>query len=613
MIFEIRYLVKKFYNTSVGFITYKNILSAVFTSRVTYLSYNNHMKRLGILVILNILLFAQPTFSAVPVDIPLTTLQIARNAEENNYLLQPTSKTVRVGIGTNKFATWEWNSAQIYATGEFEIYNNKTYISTYDSENLIDITMSGKIFILKDSEGNVIAKVSGPIIFKTDFGFIGIKDLKRSGKDAIYRGQIELISTPKEGSFYVVNSIQLEDYLKGVVPNEMPVHFGLEALKAQTVAARNYVLSPRVKANPNYDVVDSVASQVYFGANTEKELSNRAVNETTGIVALYDWNLILAQYSSTAGGYTESYENAFSDPLTKQFPSNPKPYLKAAPDYEDFEHLNTEENAAKFYKSKPKSFDVKSSYYRWEREWNGQEIQDAVQANIAAQSTTGFIKPSVKKDETIGIIKELKVIKRGESGKIIELEIVTDNGNYTVQKELVIRRLLTKDGKALPSANVVFEHEYNDDGDLIYIKAYGGGYGHGVGMSQYGAGYMCKELKKSFEQILKHYYTGITLGTEPITLSSAPNQNKITQSFFTETGKANLAVDNKYKMSYIDICVNGVDEKIGFDTQERYNTIDISKYLQKGINTITFTYPAKSGNGRNLKLYIELAGDNGTD
>lgn len=97
----------------------------------------------------------------------------------------------------------------------------------------------------------------------------------------------------------------------------MPVSFGLEALKAQSVAARNYVLSPRVKANSNYDVVDSVASQVYFGANTERDLSNKAVDETAGIVATYDWDLILAQYSSTAGGYTESYSNAFSDPYTK--------------------------------------------------------------------------------------------------------------------------------------------------------------------------------------------------------------------------------------------------------------------------------------------------------
>ena len=106
--------------------------------------------------------------------------------------------------------------------------------------------------------------------------------------------------------------IEVEEYLKGVVPNEMPTSFGLEALKAQAVAARNYVLSPRVKASSNYDVVDSVASQVYYGANTEKALSNQAVKETEGLVAIYDWNLILAQYSSTAGGYTESFSNTFS-------------------------------------------------------------------------------------------------------------------------------------------------------------------------------------------------------------------------------------------------------------------------------------------------------------
>lgn len=223
----------------------------------------------------------------------------------------------------------------------------------------------------------------------------------------------------------------------------MPVRFGLEALKAQSVAARNYVLSPRVKANPNYDVVDSVASQVYFGANTEKDLSNQAVKETTGIVALYGWDLILAQYSSTAGGYTECFSNAFSDPVTKKFPSESKPYLTAKPDYDTTEPLDNEKSAAKFYKSKPASYDVKSPYFRWEREWNGQEIQDAVQANIAAQSATGFIKPSVAKGETIGIIKEIKVRKRGDSGKIIELEIINLMiKNYTVQKRTCYKKAL---------------------------------------------------------------------------------------------------------------------------------------------------------------------------
>lgn len=566
------------------------------------------MKRLGVSILINIVLLNLPAYSAFYGNIPQTTLQIAKDSIASQYTNSPRSKIVRVGIGSQGFSTYEWDNTSIYGTGEFEIYNNKTYINTYDSQNIINISMVGKIFVLKDTENNVIAKVSGPVIFKTDYGFLGVKDLKRGGKNAIYRGQLELVPALKENKFHIVNSLWLEDYLKGVVPNEMPVHFGLEALKAQTVAARNYVLSPRIKANPNYDVVDSVASQVYFGANTERELSNQAVEETAGIVATYGWDLILAQYSSTAGGYTESFQNAFSDPITKKFPSNPKPYLVAKPDKDDFEPLNTDEAAEKFYKSKPKSFDIDSKYYRWEREWNGQEIQDAIQANIAAQSASGFIIPEVKPGQTIGIIKKLNVLERGESGKIIKLEIQTDNGNYIAEKELVIRRLLTNQGKPLPSANVVFEHEYDKNGNLIYIKAYGGGFGHGVGLSQYGAGYMATTLNMSYDEILKHYYTGITLSTEPVILSSNSEQNKITQTFFSKDKQAYLIVDNRYKVSYIDANINNIDEKIQLDTTKSLNRIDLSGYLKCGMNTITFYYPAAQGSNKGLRIYIELAG-----
>ncbi|MBQ8459435.1 SpoIID/LytB domain-containing protein [bacterium] len=556
------------------------------------------MRNLGLVLVLICLSFS-PVYGAFWThDIPQTTLEIAKNFDSN--LILP-SKTVRVGIGTNNFSSYEWNEANIYATGEFEIYDGENYISTFDGSNEINVKIDGKTFVLTDSDGEVITKVQGPVIFKTDFGFVGVKDLKRAGKDALYRGQLELVTASKEGKFHIINSLELEDYLKGVVPNEMPVSFGLEALKAQAVAARNYVLSPRVKANPNYDVVDSVASQVYFGVNTERELSNRAVNETSGIVALYDWDLILAQYSSTAGGYTESYSNAFSDPITKKFPSDPKPYLIAKPDYDDFDSLNDEENASRFYKSKPKSFDVKSSYYRWEREWNGQEIQDAIQANIASQSLTGFVKPAVKKDEIIGIIKKIEVTKRGDSGKIIELEIQTDSGNYTVQKELVIRRLFTCNGKALPSANVVFEHEYNDDGDLIYLKAYGGGFGHGVGMSQYGAGYMATELHKSYDEILKHYYNGIKLGTEPAVISNWART--LTRTFYTKNGKACLVVDNKYNVKSVNITINGEEYIMEFDQTERYNIIDLSQYLTNGMNTVKLNFTEEK-NG--IKFYIEM-------
>ena len=567
------------------------------------------MKKLGILLFLNVFLFCPVAnanvFGDIPMASPLSTdlkEQITQIIEQN----EPKSKLIRVGIGTNNFASYFWQEATIYATDDYELFDGTNFVDTLTPDETVKITRKGQNFILTNDKNEEILNTTKPISFRSNFGNIGIKDLKRAGQNAVYRGEIEVVPCVKENQFHIVNEIEVEQYLKGVVPNEMPVRFGLEALKAQSVAARNYVLAPRIKLNPNYDVVDSVASQVYFGANTEKELSNQAVKETEGIVALYGWDLILAQYSSTAGGWSESFENAFSDVKTKAFPSESKPYLIAKPDYDEFEPLDSEEKVAEFYKSKPKSFDVNSPYFRWEREWSGQDIQDSVQANIAQQSTTGFITPAVKKGETIGIIKSLNVKKRGLSGKIMELEIETENQNYIVQKELVIRRLLTNKGKALPSANVVFEQEYNENGQLIYIKAFGGGYGHGVGLSQYGAGYMGTELKMSYDQILKHYYSNITLATEPIILSADDDQTRSTQNFYSKNGKAILVVDNKYKAKYIDVNINNIDKRIEFDKSERYNQIDLSSDLKCGKNTIKFYYPENKGG---VRLYIELVGE----
>lgn len=562
------------------------------------------MKRLGFIILILGLCIC-PAFA-----------NYANNSNEINKIIDSfktqnlnNGKIVRVGIGNQNFSNYLWNNVSVYGTGEYEVYNNKNYINTFDGNNQVNISMVGKIFVLKDSNDNVIAKVSGPIIFKSDYGFIGIKDLKRAGKDAQYRGQIELIC-PKDGYFHIVNSLPVEEYLKGVVPNEMPVHFGLEALKAQAVAARNYVLSPRIKANPNYDVVDSVASQVYYGANTEKELSDKAVEQTKGIVATYDGEIILALYSSTAGGYTESYHNAFSDPKTKIFPAAPKQYLRGVPDYDDFGTLENEEDAQNFYTTKPRTFDNKSSYFRWEREWTPEELQTEVQNHIAAQSDAGFVHPRVNKGEIIDKITGLKVIRRGVSGKIMQIEIHTGSTHYTVEKELVIRRLFTVKGKALPSANFVIEEEHDNDGNLTKIKIYGGGYGHGVGMSQYGAGYMATHLHKSFEEILKHYYQGIALSTEPIYLTSKAPDNKKTQTFYTKNGTGILVIDNRYKLDYIDLTINGIYEAIRLNKKERFNRIDLGQYLQNGMNTITFTYPSYINTMGGMRLYVEVAGNN---
>lgn len=572
------------------------------------------MKRLGIILFINLFVLSLPV-NAVPANIPAATLQIAREAEMRQITKTPSSDVVRVGISSNGFATWVYKNISIFGTAEILICDGDMVVANFPANTNLKFTLNndGTITVTQD-DGTIITQISNTVRILCPNGLLGVKDLKRAGTQALYHGAFELAKT-NNGYFNLVNLIEVEDYLKGVVPNEMPVHFGLEALKAQSVSARNYVLSPRTKSSPNYDVVDSVASQVYFGANTEKPLSNRAVEETEGIVALYDWELILAQYSSTAGGYTESYSNAFSDPSSKEFPSKEKPYLKAKPDILSQTPLNTEEAAAAYYKSRPDAYDIRSSYFRWTREWTADELKNALQSTLAAQSATGFVKPAFKKGDTLDDLIELKVVRRGDSGKIIEMEVVTKSQTYKVFKELVVRRLITKDGKALPSANVVFDNEKDENGNLVAVKAYGGGFGHGVGMSQYGAGFMATELKLPFDKILKHYYTGISLTTKPVIISTDVSQISATQHFYAPKREAKLIIDNKFGVSMLLAEINGKEhifelpkELLGY---KRFVEIDISKFIKQGRNTIKVTSPEFTENSfatKALRLYVELVG-----
>jgi spoIID/lytB domain protein len=563
------------------------------------------MKKLILILLLNTALTILPSEAQIFPQIPASTLEAAREAVVTQNV--PTSEVVRVGIGTSNFGTYQYNDITVFGTGDTQIYDNRILLGNYRANQNIRITFKDGMFNIYTPESTIPEQVAGPIQITSNYGLLGVTNLKRAGKQALYHGAFELVKN-NNNTFNLVNMIEVEEYLKGVVPNEMPVSFGLEALKAQSVAARNYVLSPRTKASPNYDVVDSVASQVYYGANTEKPLSNQAVKETEGIVAIYNWDLILAQYSSTAGGYTESYANAFSDPKTKEFPSHDKPYLKGKPDIITQTPLNTEEAANAYYKSKPDAYDIRSPYYRWERVWTADELKNALQSTLAAQSATGFVKPAFNKSDKLDDLVEIKVLKRGDSGKIIEMEIVTRSQTYKVYKELVVRRLITKDGKALPSANVVFDNEYDENGLLTGVHAYGGGFGHGVGLSQFGAGFMGSELHMSYDKILQHYYSGVTLSTKPVIISANNAQQAVTQNFYTKNKYAKVIVDNKFMVSKLIININGKENTFKLEPSiiKRTAEIDISKYIKDGRNTVTFYYPLDEGDKKALRLYVEL-------
>lgn len=504
---------------------------------------------------------------------------------------------VRVGITDNKFQNVLRQNVTLYATSDATICDKQT------RRMLVSIPADADI-VVKNNIAGLEVTVNGNTALLRDFvvvspsGLLGVRDLKRKGMPAVYHGAFEVVQKPDHAGFYVVNLIELQDYLKGVVPNEMPIRFGLEALKAQAVAARNYVLTPRTQAYEEFNVVDSVSSQVYFGANTESDIATQAVMETDGIVALYDNELILALYSSTAGGYTESYAYAFSDPTTKAFPSISKPYLIATPDKEYFDKLDNEDIAKEFYKSKVPSFDIDSPYYRWEKTWAVGELENILKKTLIAQSKTGFISPIFKEGDDLGHLKDIKVMRRGESGKVIELDLMTTKGCWRVSKELVVRRLFQKDGVSLPSANVVFEKELDSEGNIIDITAYGGGFGHGVGMSQFGAGYLATKMNQPYYNILRHYYCGICLGTKPVIVDNEP----VKQTFWAPIGRAQIVVIGQVAPK-IAVEINGKKEEFSTNKGffQREAKIDISRYIEDGANIIIYQ-PSICPQ----KMYVEL-------
>lgn len=173
---------------------------------------------------------------------------------------------------------------------------------------------------------NVMAISYKGTYYKINSNNIVIKPLESgfvSTKSKWYRGI--LIIRNKDGKLIVINDVPMEDYIKGVVPSEMPSSWEIEALKAQAVAARSYALANLGKrAKYGYDLKDTPEDQAYNGASAETSKTNTAVTDTTGIVLTYNTKVISAYYSASAGGKTNT--NSWGTNL---------PYLRAVPSFDE--------------------------------------------------------------------------------------------------------------------------------------------------------------------------------------------------------------------------------------------------------------------------------------
>lgn len=544
----------------------------------------------------------------------------------------PEKKVVKIGL--SNASGFEYQNVKISSSAPVSIIDmaqggKNAQIDTVEAGKIIEITMIDGLYNISIDSALKFEKLSGPLLFSSN-AELEIRDLNKKGTPAKYKGMIELKTAKNNTRFNVINAVDMQNYLRGVVPNEMPASFGLEALKAQAVAARNYATNANM--SENFDLVDSTAAQVYYGVNSYREISDRAVNETKGIYALYQEKPIMAQYFSTSAGITDDWDDVFGDGR----PSLNHPYLKARYDMPNQKPLKTEEDVRKFYTSTDGGIDINSPKFRWNIEFTRAELENVLHATLQQQSKAGLVHPSYDGDIKLEGLREIKPVKRTQSGKITELEIVAKSGTYRVKKELGIRRVLKKNGAMLPSANffveAVGEEKISADDsesepkktengliklfDSIDYEKYpksfkitGGGFGHGVGMSQFGAYNLAKAGKK-YPEILNHYYTGINISTYPVTaLYNEYNVHYKTEFYFDKTTykSAYLFVNNQRGVSEFPFKINDYDFS---DTRgiagNKVIKINITQYLKDGINIIDFAPLTRENRGKCIIYRVEF-------
>lgn len=331
---------------------------------------------------------------------------------------------------------------------------------------------------------------------------IDVTTIERGQGTPSYQGTLE-ISQEKEG-LLLLNDLDVEDYLTRVVPSEMPASYEMEALKAQAVCARTYAYR-QIKANAysqyGAHVDDSTNYQVYNNT-ASSERTDTAVMETYGQMVFYGDNPAETYYFSTSCGHT-------TDGTIWGADQSAVPYLKGVSLTDGrtvMKELRDNESFEKFIRDKDeKTYDSTFPMYRWETKITNRSLEEKI---------TG-----------IGEIQALAVTERGTGGIAKKLKVYGSEGETVISGESQIRSTLgstelvykKNDGKTLtgwsnlPSAYIAIDETARDEeSGLRTFTIWGGGYGHGVGMSQNGAQQMARE-GMDYEDILTFFYDGVEI------------------------------------------------------------------------------------------------------
>lgn len=258
-------------------------------------------------------------------------------------------------------------------------------------------------------------------------------------------------------------TMELEEYIEGVVAAEMPASFHIEALKAQALAARTYTLLRMTSfggkgctANPGADIcTDSAHCQAYIDPRSlgkDYKKIHEAVSSTKGEVIVYEDKLIDAVFHSTSGGITENSENVWA---------NKVPYLRSV--------------LSEYEEHSPKLVSVQEI-----------DIDQFISGILALDNTAKVNKKNIE--------NEIEILERSDSGRVLKMRV---GNRYFSGRDI-------REQFGLNSTNFTIEFGKNK---LIFTVI---GYGHGIGMSQYGADGMAKR-GATYVEIIKHYYTGVDI------------------------------------------------------------------------------------------------------
>ena len=473
-------------------------------------------------------------------------------------------------------------------------------------------------FFLVSADGVPVGAFEGPVLFRPDdpanqFRVESIRRTFGTTQRPRYRGAMEvgrgrttagLTGPPRVN---LVNIVRVEDYVPGVVANESIASFASAALRAQAVAARGYAIANignYVARGYPFDIVDSSASQVYRGVISEHVNAVRAATDTHGLVASSSGRIIGAMYSSSFGGHSDSNEwISFTNNVKGG--AAPLSYLRGiydglepAPDFSNPVGIDF------FWRSQPPVLPLfyddcaftGNGFSRWKFTLPASVLKSRLTtANSTLVSGT-----------RAGAITNVQITERsGASQRAILARVTLTTGELEVRGWESLRQTIGRTsaggtpracGTSTIAASFVLNSPsaidvaVNADGTAGNLTVYGGGWGHNLGMSQYGAHGRGKS-GQSFIEILQAYYTGVDIGSFPIDIGREPGERPtLRQEFVAPTAQGTLQIRATGDLQGLRVHLNGLHD-LSFDAATLAAgvvEVDVSPYLVSGLNVIQY-------------------------